>query len=396
MADSASELLQLKREAIAGFQAGRLTDALDCFRQILARTPGDFETLSNLGAVLARLGRIDEAIPCFQRALAEAATAYQRALALRPDDADVHFHLGQTLLAAGDFTRGWPEYEWRWRLPAARKLTDGPPPWQGEPLAGRRVLLRAEQGFGDTLMFLRFAAAITSRGGQAIVECLPQIASLAATCPGVCGVTIVGQPLPACDCQLALGSLPGLLGSKLDSISTRLPYVFPRKPLIDGWKAELADQPRFKVGLAWQGNPGQAADRARSFALLEMAPLFEAGAVQFVSLQAGTGSEQLRDVPRTWPIRDFGPRLGDFERTAALVQNLDLVITCDSAPAHLAGALGVPVWLALPYAADWRWLINREDSPWYPTMRLFRQTQRGRWADVFECIARDLRRLAGD
>ncbi|MEX0977965.1 MAG: hypothetical protein WDZ48_03890, partial [Pirellulales bacterium] len=221
------------------------------------------------------------------------------------------------------------------------------------------------------------------RCATVIVECRRELARLLATCAGVDGVVVRGEPPPKFDAYVPLLSLPGIFGTSLANIPAKVPYLRPPQPLIEQWNDELSKAGELRVGIAWQGNPKHAADRFRSFPLARFAGIARIPGIRLYSLQMGPGREQLTELAGQVPITDLGDRLGDFYSTAAMVLNLDLVITCDSAPAHLAGALGVPVWVALAFSPDWRWLHDRTDSPWYPTMRLFRQSAHRDWDSVF-------------
>jgi hypothetical protein len=242
--------------------------------------------------------------------------------------------------------------------------------------------------------FVRYAELLKRRGATVIVECPSVLTRLLATCPGVDRVVATGAPLPKCDFYLPILSVAGVLGTTPESIPAHIPYLWPAAELVERWKNELGAEGGFKVGIAWQGNPNHKGDCYRSIPLAQFAPLAQVPGVHLYSLQMGPGREQLGAWLDRWPITDLGDRLGDFFNTAAAVRNLDLVITCDSAPAHVAGALGVPVWLALAITPDWRWLLERNDSPWYPTARLFRQARQGDWEMVFNEIEHELSKLA--
>jgi tetratricopeptide (TPR) repeat protein len=383
------------------------------FRRFVRLRPGHAEGANNIGTALGRQGKMAEAAEWFRRALEikpdygeahynlgnslkeqnrleEAVIALRRATELEPQHVHAQLALGFSLLGLGRLGEGWPHYEWRWKVPEMKDVTRHEPRWQGEDLAGRTILLDREQGYGDTLQFVRYAALVKKRGARVIVECAPPVAALLKTCPGVDEVTIAGAPLPAFDFAVPLLSLPGLLGTTLESIPAEVPYVHPDETLVDKWGGELRPDSEFSVGIAWQGNPTHGADEFRSIPLSYFEPVVRTSGVRVYSIQMGAGREQLAQVARDWPIVDLADRLGDFHNTAAIVRNLDLVITCDSAPAHLAGALGVPVWVALAFAPDWRWMLDREDCPWYPTMRLFRQPRPKDWSSVFARIAQEL------
>ena len=296
----------------------------------------------------------------------------------------------------GRFEQGWPGYEWRWKCKEFGSLPPFHPPlWDGSPLDGRTILVHAEQGLGDTLQFIRYAPLVHQRGGRVILVCQPPLIGLLTRSPGVERLVAQGEALPDYDVHVPLMSLPGLLGTTLESVPADVPYLDAEPQLVEAWRHRLGSYPGFKVGIVWQGNPKFRLDRRRSIPLAQFAPLARVPGVHLFSLQKGPGAEQLAAVTDRFPVTDLGRRLDDFMDTAAVLKNLDLVISVDTAIAHLAGALGIPVWVALPFVPDWRWLMDREDSPWYPTMRLFRQARPGQWEDVFQRIAEALqRRLA--
>jgi Flp pilus assembly protein TadD len=359
---------------------GELAEAIDCYRRALELRPDFAEACNNLGIVLAQSGRAEEAIDSFRRAIQ-----------LRPQYAKAHHNLGITLLRYGDFEQGWQEYEWRLLCAPEPPARLDQPRWGGEPLQGRTILLHAEQGLGDTIQFIRYALLVQQRGGRVLVVCSGGLTRLLAGCPGVDGLLNAGPPLPLFDVHAPLLSLPGIFGTNLASIPAVVPYLSAEPDLVQKWAAEVRARPGLKVGIAWQGNPKNPDSRWRSVPLALFAPLAQVPGVQLFSLQKGPGSEQLSAVADSWPITDLASRLdeesGPFLDTAAVMTHLDLVITVDTATAHLAGALGVRTWVALAFVADWRWLQEREDSPWYPTVRLFRQRQPGNWAEVFERMA---------
>jgi tetratricopeptide (TPR) repeat protein len=384
-----------------------------CFRRAIELQPGHAEAHNNLGTALARQRKMSEAAEWFSRALrlksdyaeahvnlatalkdqnklSEAVTSFRRALELKPDDPIAKLAFGMTLLALGKLAEGWPYYESRWKTGELKGVTLPEPRWTGDDLADRTILLGREQGLGDTLQFVRYAEPVKRRGGKVIVECAPQLAKLLMTCPGVDRLVVAGEPLPPFDVFAPLLSLPRIFGTTLESIPASVPYLRPEPSLVETWRGDLAGEKGFKVGIAWQGRRANPADEVRSIPLLQFEPLARIAGVRLYSLQVGEGTEQLAEVAGDWPITDLGERLGDFHNTAAIMRNLDLVITCDSAAAHLAGAIGTRVWIALAFAPDWRWMLEREDSPWYPTARLFRQRRLGDWGDVFARMADEL------
>jgi predicted O-linked N-acetylglucosamine transferase (SPINDLY family) len=366
-------------------EQGRLEEAEACYRQALRFQPGFAQAHHNFGCALSRAGKHQEAL-----------ASYEEAIRCKPDYAEAHNSRGGTLLLLGDLAQGWAEQEWRWRCKNTLSPNLAIPPWDGAPLAGRTILLWSEQGLGDTLQFIRYAPQVKDRGGRVVVACQPGLTRLLATCPGVDEVVArTGAVTVRADLHAPLLSLPRLLGTTLATIPAPIPYLASDPALVEHWRAELASFREFKIGIVWQGNPSYAGDRQRSIPLSCFEPMARLPGVRLFSLQKGYGSEQLRQA--AFPVTDLGPRLdetaGAFMDTAAVLQCVDLVVTSDTAVLHLAGALGARVWAALPYAPDWRWLLDRDDSPWYPTARLFRQTTPGDWAGVFQRIADAVRAL---
>jgi Flp pilus assembly protein TadD len=369
------------------YRQGRLLDAIECYHRALQHVPARANVLSNLGMALETQGKLDQAAAC-----------YTRALEVEPDLADSHLNRATLWLLQGRFELGWPEYEWRWRCGSSKMRTFSQPRWKGEALEGRAVLLHAEQGLGDTIHFIRYASLVRERGGRVIVECQQALVALLATCGAIDVLVGQGADLPAFDVHIPLLSLPLVAGTTLASIPAKIPYLAAEDGLVEGWRYEVEALPAFRVGIAWQGNPRTLDDRYRSIPLNYFATLARVEGVRLISLQKGPGAEQLRQLHDRFPVVDWSDMLdetsGPFMDTAALMKSLDLVITSDTVVAHLAGALGIPVWVMLQVTPDWRWLLDREDSPWYPTMRLFRQRQPGDWGDVFARIADQLKVLA--
>ncbi len=366
----------------------RFDDAIACYERALQLRPNYAETYNNLGLARQAQGRFDDAM-----------TGFDQALRCQRDFAPAWSNRGQLLLLLGHWQRGWREYEWRCRLPAATLTPLPPPRWDGALLHGRTVLLRAEQGLGDTLQFIRYAPLVRKMGGRVVVECPPSLIPLLKTCPGIDDLAARGAALPQIDFQVPLPSLPGLFGTTPATVPTPMPYLFAQPALEQKWQQELAAIDGFKIGIAWQGSRGYPHDRQRSMPLRHFAALAAVPGVRLISLQKGPGSEQVREVEHLFPIVDLGPRLdeagGAFLDSAAVLKCLDLIVCADTSLGHLAGAMGLPYWLALPLSPDWRWLLNRDDSPWYPSVRLFRQKTLGGWDDVFARMATALReRLA--
>jgi tetratricopeptide (TPR) repeat protein len=323
----------------------------------------------------------------------EAVTLFDEALKLSPDDPTCRMARSMLYLGLGRFQEGWAEYEWRWKCnPHDVKFPE--PAWDGFPLEGKTILLFAEQGLGDTIQFARYAKLVRARGARVILQCQPELVPLLGSCEGIDQLVSRQVQPPPRDCHAMLLSVPGILGTDSRNIPADIPYLTASPELVERWRAELASLQGLKVGIAWQGNKSHPSDRYRSVELKQFEPLARVPGVSFVSLQKGAGTEQLAAWEGQTPILDLGERLdkdsGPFMDTAAVLRNLDLVITVDTALAHLAGALGVPVWVAVCADPDWRWQHGREDSPWYPTMRLFRQKRLRGWDDVFARMARVL------
>jgi hypothetical protein len=312
----------------------------------------------------------------------------QRALRIKPDFIDAHWSLALNLLLLGDFERGWPEYEWL----SPQTLLQ--PVWDGGSLKGRSILIYGEGGLGDQIQFVRYAPVVKRYGGTVIVSCRKPLLPLLASCPGIDELVATGSALPAFDVQAPLMSLPWILKTSLSTVPADIPYLFADPRLQDKWQRRLRRYPGFQIGIAWQGNPEFLKDCPRSIPFVHFAPLAGLAGVRLLSLQKGAGIEQLEAAAMQFPVTVLGSGLdkrgGAFMDTAAVMKNLDLVITSDTAIAHVAGALGVPVWVALSHGAEWRWLLEREDSPWYPSMRLFRQTRPGDWEGVFARMAQEL------
>jgi tetratricopeptide (TPR) repeat protein len=359
----------------------RFVEAAESFLRAVELQPDYVQALNNLACVMIHLGRVEEGLDC-----------YERVLRLAPDSVEAHSDRSMVLLMQGKFTEGWLEYEWRWKRKEAGNAVYARPRWTGGSLVGRTILLHTEQGFGDTIHFVRYATMLKELGARVILECQPALANLMARRPAIDQVVLKGQHLPPCDTQAPLLSLPGIFNTSLDNMPPGPPYLSPDPQLVAEWEQRLAGDDGYRVGINWQGSPTHARDFARSFALEHFAALAAAG-VRLYSLQVGPGREQLAGAGRAWSVTDLADHLRDFHDSAAVMMNLDLIVTCDSAVAHLAGALGRPVWVALPFSPDWRWLLERSDSPWYPSMRLFRQPSPDDWESVFAAMQEALSAL---
>ena len=358
---------------VALLQQGMQREAVAYYEQALRLKPNYAQAHSNLGVALAELGRLKDAVACCQEALRH-----------EPDYAEAHVNVAYFSFLQGNFTEGWPEHEWRWKRRDISPPAFEQPRWDGSSLQGQTILLFAEQGLGDTLQFVRYAPIVKQTGATVMVQCPGPLLRLLATCAGIDRlVTEDGEP-PSFQVQSSLLSLPWVFGTTLATIPANIPYLSADPDLRTQWQQRLGVIEGFKVGIAWQGNQQHALDQRRSVPLRTFAPLAGISGVRLVSLQKGPGREQLSELADRMEVLDLADELVDFADTAALMSNLDLVITVDTAVAHLAGAMGLPVWVVLPLFPDWRWLLDRDDSPWYPSMRLFRQTAWGEWEGVFK------------
>jgi Flp pilus assembly protein TadD len=388
---------------------GHLDAAVASYQRALALAPDNPGILSSLGNALRALGRLSEAEKLQSRAVAMApddrAMRYNHALTLRdmrklqeslrlltilnqekPDDPEVAWDLAITQLQLGDYGKGFKGYEARWRLARNETKLRAGPQWNGEDVAGKRVLVQSEQGFGDALQFARYVPLLAARGARIVLECLPELKSLFATLPGVEQVILKGEQAPPVDLSVPLLSLARVFGTSLATIPAQVPYL----------RAQTASLPRrpgtlLNVGLVWAGKP---TPRDRSWPLPPLATLMEDPRIAFFSLQTGPRAQELSAHGLDRLVVDLAPYLKDFSATAAAMNALDLVITIDTASAHLAGALGRPAFLLLRYVSDWRWLDYRDDSPWYPTVRLFRQSRPDDFAQPIDRVREALQQFA--
>lgn len=395
----------------------RYAEALSCYDQVLAAMPNHVEAHRNRSVVLMRLDRPDEALQSIDRALTlkpdhamaltnrgsvlqelgraqEALACHREALRLDPKNQPARFNKAIALLSLGQYAEGWRGYESRWGNAdmAAIRRTFAQPLWLGDaPVAGKTILLYAEQGFGDAIQFARYAPQVAALGATVVIEAPQPLCALFGSLAGVSQVVSRGQPLPAFDLQCPLLSLPLALQATVSGIPAGVPYLHAPPERIAAWRARLPDA-RKRIGLAWSG---RLYPRNRSVPFELMRPLLATPDVAFVSLQQELPPDDLRAIADMPNLLHFGPELADFADTAALIANLDMVVSIDSAVAHLAGALGKPLCLMLILAADFRWLIGREDSPWYPTARLFRQRRTGDWSEAMDGVRQAVAALAG-
>ncbi len=438
-------LLQLKRldEAVACFEEalrlnpnhadalnhlgsalkgrGQIEPAIACYQRALHIHPQHADALNNLGVAHGEQGSIGPAIDCFREALrcnphhadvhnnlgsayldqglfTEAEKYYRQALASDPSNAAARYNDGCLRLLRGDFAGGWPGYEQRWLQPDIVRRSFLKARWDGSRLNGKTILVYAEQGLGDTLHFLRYLPMVKRCGGKVVFECQSALYKLLTGLAGVDQLIPVGNALPPFDVHIPLLSLAHVFRTTLTTVPAPAPLPAPDPTLIEYWRTELTLLDGLKVGIAWQGNRKLKYDRHRSISLTHFEALANVKGVHLVSLQVGQGADQIQTLGNRFPILNLGDRLdkkGAFLDTVAVMKCLDLVVSVDSAMAHLAGTLGVRVWLPLALVPNWRWLLEGSDCPWYPSMRLFRQRQQGVWDDVFERTARELRIAAG-
>lgn len=365
-------------------ETGRLEEALACFEKSVALRSDWPEGLSRLAATYHALDRFPESFQYFERAIA-----------VQPDYADGHWDYALALLAAGRYPDGWREYEWRWarRQPVPRDFTQ--PAWQGEDLRGKRLLVYVEQGYGDAIQFLRFLPLLKDRGAYILLEIHHILIPLVDPAMGMRTIVAAGAPLPEFDVHVALLSLPHILGITLDNLPATVPYLRVDKDRVMRFAPRIAAAEGLKVGLVWAGNPNVKNDTWRSPRLGPLVDLFKIPGVTFFALQKGDGRRDLEQYGPFASLVDLGDDLHDFGDTAAVMNQMDLILTTDTSVAHLAGALGRPTWVMLHRAADWRWLAARDDSPWYPTLKLYRQSRMGDWESVAHAIENDLRRRVG-
>jgi tetratricopeptide (TPR) repeat protein len=357
------------------FEKEQFDKALACYEKVALLNPGSPHPYMNMGLVLTIKGLYDQAI-----------AAYENAVQIEPENSEAHWNLANVLLLTGHFRRGWKEYVWLWKTNdyMKRRREFSQPSWNGSEIKGRTILLYAEYGFGDTIQFIRYAPLVAQRGATVIVECQRELASLLQNAGGTQKVIPRGEQLPEFDTHCSLMMLPVLFNTAVGDIPHKVPYLASNPALAEKWRERIRhDNAKFKIGLVWSGVSAR-----RKFCSLEtFAPLAQFPGISFYSLQKGEEVKEANHPPKEIQIYDYAEEMDDFSDTAALIENLDLVISIDTSVAHLAGALAKPVWTLLPFVPDWRWLLERDDSPWYPTMRLFRQPTSGDWGSVIARIA---------
>ncbi len=392
-------------------ERGHPEEAETTLRGALAIAPDNLEALLNLATTLCTLERPAEALEFVARATdiapraaiahanagftlaqcgreEEAVKAYARAIELRPEYAEARWNMAQLLLGLGRYAEGWQPFEARWQLAkyARQRPAVASPQWAGEDLRGKRLFVHSEQGFGDTMQFLRYVELGAERGAEVVLHVRPELRNIAATVRGVARLGILGEPVPECDYACPVMSLARGFGTTLETIPRNIPYLAASDAAVAAWQRRLDPDAALNVGLVWASGISSSLGKgfvesavARSLPLAALAGLGSVPGARFYSLQKGGPAAETLAPPAGMRLRDWSAELRDFIDTAALICALDLVVTVDTSIAHLAGALGKPVWVLVNVPSSWRWLRNRDDSPWYPTMRLFRQAAPGDW-----------------
>jgi tetratricopeptide (TPR) repeat protein len=409
--------LALSNLGVVLYELGKYEDAAQTQRRAIAANPNFADAHTNLGNALYSLKQFDEAISAYNRAIelrpnyadawanlgtalhhsgrfGEGVTAFRRAIALSPNHANAHSGLGILLLMRGDFAEGWEEYEWRLRSTERKGPRFPQAQWQGENLKGKHIYVQAEQGFGDTLQFVRYIPLLAARAGEVTLRVHQQLVTLLRkSLPAITVLGDRGDPSPY-HYDIALLSLPRLFKTRLETIPANVPYLHPPPECVLRWKKRFASMQGVKIGLVWAGNPEHVNDRRRSLDPSALVPLLAMRGVSFVSLQVGRSAAGLKHLEHGQAhIDDLSGELVEFCDTAGAIAALDLVITVDTSVAHLAGALGAPVWTLLSYVNDWRWMLEREDCLWYPTMRLFRRKGEESWSQVIQRVATQVNAL---
>ena len=364
--------------ANALMKTGQFTESLKPFETAIALKPNYVDALCNYASSLQSLGRADQAMAHLQKALLS-----------EPESPDLHWNLSLAALQNGDQSTGWAEYEWRWKMPtfADFKRDFSQPVWRGEALIGRSLFVHTEQGFGDNIQFCRYVQMVSNKGGRVILECRPELKRLFGTLDGTETLVTLGEVLPEFDFHIPLMSLPNVFGTTIDTVPSNVPYLSVPE--------EIDPDPRifeangFKVGLVWAGSPTRVDNQKRSLLFSDLEPLFDVPGIDFFSLQVGAGKDELKKA-KTGLITDLTDNILDFADTASILSQLDLLISVDTSVLHLAGALAKPAWGAMSSPTGFLWMDDREDSPWYPSLRLFRQTKPGEWGPVILSICEAL------
>lgn len=365
--------------------------ALVLYKQVLTIDPNNNEALYNLGYTYKKCGNAN----IIRHYTEQALEIHNKVLQNRPDYALAHFSRSLSHLTLGNFDLGWPEYEWRWAAYDETPKQFTQPTWTGQDLYGKRILIYAEQGFGDTFQFVRYGQVLKQRGAFVIMQTQHQLKQIITQCPYFDVVVSDREVLPDFDYHIPLMSIPMVVKTSIDTVPHEIPYLYAKEALIEQWKQKIAHDHSFKIGICWQGNKGyrnlflKKEVASKAMRLATFGPLAQIPQVTLYSLQKVNGTEQLQEVNQSMQIitfDHFDEDEGPFMDTAALIRNLNLVITVDTSIAHLAAGLGVEVWVLLPFPADWRWMLDCTDTPWYPNMRLFRQQERGDWQSVMQDV----------
>lgn len=396
-------------------EMGEPDKAIKCYQQALLFDPEHADAFYNLGNIFKEREELDKAVMYYTKALqlapdhadahnnlavtfkskgliSDALRHFEKAVELVPDLADAHWNMGLTLLLSGNFKKGWEKYEWRFKTSAVYRHDFSKPMWDGTCISGQTILLYADQGYGDTIQSIRYAPLVAGQGAKVIVECQRELKTLVQDINGVNAVVVRGEQLPEFDTYCPLFSLPLIFNTTIETIPLQIPYIKPSTVLVEKWRDKIRpDRSRLKAGIVWAGGPTYKNDHTRSCQFDLLLPLLELKNIDFYSLQKGEAAKQADGIKQ---LIDYTGEISDFSDTAALMENLDLVISVDTAAVHLAGAMGKTAWVLLPFDPDWRWLLDRRDSPWYPAIRLFRQPSPGDWQSVISSVKEDLTALA--
>jgi tetratricopeptide (TPR) repeat protein len=361
---------------------GKSDDAITCFQNAANLNPTLAEPYYNLGLAYKDKRRLEESI-----------VSFKKAIQINHNFVDAHWSLSHALLLCGNFQEGWKEYKWRWKTKDFIVNQSGLPHplWDGFDIKGQIILLQAEQGFGDTIQFIRYAPLIAQRCARVIIGCHKELKSILSKIDGISMVIAYGETLPQFDVRCRLLDLPLIFQTTLDNIPAKIPYMQAESLLVQKWRDKIQhDNSKLRIGLVWAGSSKHKNNYNRSFSPEIFSPLAKFKGITFYSLQKGEAAQHTKRPPEGMHLIDYTDEILDFSDTAALIENLDLIISVDTSVAHLAGALGKPVWVLLPFVPDWRWMLDRADSPWYPTMRLFRQHSPRDWGSVIELIKSEL------
>jgi tetratricopeptide (TPR) repeat protein len=396
---------------------GRLDEATNCYQKALQLNPNSADIYNELGILFHLKKQYDRAIIYYKKAIQlnskfalaycniakalhqmgqieEAIIYFKKTLMLEPNLSDAHLNMSLSFLLLGDFQQGWKEYEWRKKLTNIYNRDLPQPLWNGSDIAGLTILLHAEQGFGDTIQFIRYAPLVAQRGARVIVECMKELRALIRNVEGIDNIFTRGEQLPIFDMHCPLPSLPLIFNTNIESIPANIPYIIANNILVERWREKFDnDKSKLKIGLTWLGNPNHVNDETRSCSPKIFLPFVGLSNITFYSLQKNMSTESIENLPKGIKLVDYTSEIKDFSDTAAIIENLDLVISVDTSVAHLAGALGKPVWTLIPFVPDWRWMLNRADNPWYPTMRLLRQPSSGDWESVIAKVKDELLKL---